>query len=680
MSSIPRSVLSEHLEERLAGRRVVSAIFTTYQLDPGFFEQHVLPVVLGTPVSQSAALRLVQLEDSLKTLKGEVAVYYDADGLVDRSDFGSAKLDVRRVPIRISTGVFHPKNVFLLVESPPDEEGNVERALLVSAMSANLTRSGWWSNVEVAHVEEIEEDDVTRSKVELAWFLNRLRHRAAPGVDHRAVQDVLGFLRGTGLRKHRTSGERLHPHFYGGRQSVADFLEEVAGSKLRGAYLDVISPFFDQAAPCAPLQELKARFDPKDIHVYLPRSNSEEALCSEELYDAVKALGASWGRLPKADWLRQGKSAEAETRYVHAKVYRFFTQNPKAELLFVGSVNLTRPAHQRGGNVESGFLVEVDPERRPESWLTVDKKRPDAFESRSEREDEGGASEGSRLQLKYAWSTGEASALWGGEGPSPDLRLEARGRDLGTLTPLMPEKWTAIAPALAAEIGAALHESSFFKVHGEGPQPRLLLVQEESMGSKPSLLFSLSVADILRYWALLTPDQRAAFIEARAPALALVGDGAALVAKARTDAREETLFDRFAGFFHAFACLERSVREALDGGNERHAEYLLFGRKYDSLGTLLDRVLGNDSELDDVERYVLLLCAEQLRSAITKEYPDFWRGHGVEASSLAVSLGRCESVRARVEATSPDVMSGFLPWFERWFLTRAKPAAAEVEP
>ena len=73
-----------------------------------------------------------------------------------------------------------------------------------------------------------------------------------------------------------------------------------------------------------------------------------------------------------------------------------------------------------------------------------------------------------------------------------------------------------------------------------------------------SLLFRLSATDILRYWSLLTQEQRAAFLEARAPEVALLGQGADLVARAKLALEKKTLFDRFAGFFHAFGCLERS--------------------------------------------------------------------------------------------------------------------------
>lgn len=678
MSEIPRAVLSEHVEERIAGRRVLSAVFTTYQLDPGFFEQQVLPVVVGVPVSHAAAVRLVQLEDALRTIPGEVAVYYDADGLIDTSDFGPATLDVRRIPVRLKTGIFHPKNVFLLLESPAEEDMPPVRSLLVGALSANITRSGWWSNVEVAHFEEIEEGEATRSKEELVWFLTRLTRQAPSQEVHRGIQEIIAFLRSTEMRKHRTIDDKLHPHFHGGRESLVDFLDAAAGEKLKGTYLDIISPFFDDADSCLPLKEMLERFEPREVRVYLPRSKAGAALCNPKLHAAVEALGAKWARLPKESWLRQGRSDEAESRYVHAKVYRFFMQNPKREVLLIGSVNLTRAAHQRGGNMESAFLVELEPERRPESWLEPESRPPREFAPIDERDDEGGTRSGSRLQVRYIWNSSEAHALWDDDDESPVLRLESRGVPLGTLGPWPPRTWKRCEPELTTAIEEALKSSSFVTVLDEHPEPSVLLVQEEGMASKPSLLLQLSVADILRYWSLLTADQRAAFIEGRASSLALSGPGADLIARAQPVASADTLFDRFAGFFHAFARLERSVQAALNGDNPRQAEYLLFGHKYDSLGTLLDRLLASDGDLDDVDRYVLLLCADQLCRVVARAFPDFWHGHSAEAEQLTAAIRSSEGVRARLEAKDPERMREFLPWFEKWFLTRAK--VMEGEP
>ena len=181
MSEIPHAVLSEAFEQRLSGRRVVAAVFTTFRFDPGFFEQEILPVLLDVPLSHAVAIRLVQLEDSLRSMRTPIAVYYDANGLVS-SDAGSAKLDVKRIPVRHPTGVFHPKNVLLLVEdAEPGEDGGRSRALLVASSSANLTRAGWWENAEACHIESIEAEDKNRVRDDLRVFLRGLRARASAG-------------------------------------------------------------------------------------------------------------------------------------------------------------------------------------------------------------------------------------------------------------------------------------------------------------------------------------------------------------------------------------------------------------------------------------------------------------------------------------------------------------------
>lgn len=677
MGELPHEVLSEHFQERMKGRRLRSAIFLTYQFDPGFFEQEVLPVLVDVPLSHAAAIRLVQLEDTLRGLPSGVAVYYDANGLVV-GDAGSAKLDVRRIPVQHRTGIFHPKNVFMLVEAEEgDDEGYREQTLIVASLSANLTRAGWWENVEACHVEEIAEGDKTRLKDDLASFLDNLRRKASAESEQRALRDVLAFLRRVSPRLQRSALGQLHTHFYAGPESLADFLDQTAGHLLRGAYLEVISPYFDDAASCRPLETLIERFQPKEVRVFLPRSADGEGLCRSELYEAVRALpGARWGRLPK-EILRLGRSDDAGERFVHAKVYRFFTQSPKREICFVGSANLTAAAHQTGGNVETGFLIDLIPPRRPDFWLTADDRRPAEFHVRTEDE-ASAASGGTRLNLRYHWDRSVAEAFWDAPGESPELRIEARGIEIGAIPPLPSRAWTELAANIAHGIADLLAETSLFFVHGEGDAPALLLVQEEAMSHKPSLLLRLSATDILRYWSLLTPEQRAAFLEARAPEIALVGQGADLVARARIALEADTLFDRFAGFFHAFGCLERAARSALDAGHEREVDYRLFGKKYDSLGNLLDRVASGGGTGDDVDHYVIVLCARQLCQEIARDYPDYWSAHAPDAKQLGQQFQSLAAIRQKLIERNPGDLPGFLDWFDRWFLRRAVPVE-EIE-
>jgi hypothetical protein len=677
MSEIPHAVLSEHFQERLEGRRLRSAVFLTYQFDPGFFEQEVLPVFMDIPLSHAASIRLVQLEDALRDLSGSVAVYYDSNGLVT-GDAGSAKLDIRRIPVQHRTGIFHPKNVFLLVEDEdPDENGFHAQALFIASLSANLTRSGWWENVECCHVEEITEGDRSRLKEDVASFLDALRRKASAESDHATLRDILTFLRSVEQRQQKSSAGLLHTHFYAGRESLADFLDQTVGASLRGAYLEVVSPYFDDATECAPLATLVERFGPKEVRVFLPRSPAGEALVRQELYESVRAMpDVQWGRLPK-EMLRLGRSEDASERSVHAKVYRFFTQNPKREICFVGSANLTSPAHHTGGNVETGFLVEMEPPRRPEFWMTPNQRRPAEFLVREE-DDATAASGGTRLNLRYHWDQSRAEAYWDAPDTSPALRLAARGVDLGTIGPLPSRAWTEATPELSRRVGEILEETSLFEVYGEGDKPGLLLVQEEGMSHKPSLLFRLSAADILRYWSLLTPEQRAAFLEARAPELALTGQGADLVTRAKAVLDHDTVFDRFAGFFHAFGCLERAVRSALDESQEKEANYRLFGKKYDSLGSLLDRVSSEQSNLDAVDRYVISLCARQLCLEIARTHPDYWGAHSADVKSLEARFAELTEIRKQLAETHGAGFSEFMDWFDRWFLRRAEPV--EVEP
>jgi hypothetical protein len=675
MSDIPRAVLSEHFEERMEGKRLLASVFTTYQFDPGFFEQHVLPIFLDIPLSHATPVKLVQLEDALRSLSGGVAVYYDNSGLVSGSDYGSAKLDIRRIPVRVGTGIFHAKNAFILLEEQePDEGGNRTKTLLVGCFSANLTKSGWWQNVEACHVEEIKKDDNTRVRDDLVRFLERLRNRSASDIKHDALNEVLGFLRGTSQRSHKSTGGKLHPHFFGGTTSLPDFLEETAGDRIHGAYLEVISPYFDDAEDSEPLDELLDRFNPKEVRVFLPRDATGAGLCNSDLYESIRHR-ACWGKLPN-DLLMLGKSADAGERFVHAKIYRFFTQNPKQEIIFVGSANLTRSAHQKGGNVEAGFLVELDPLRKPYFWLSQDERRPKQFIDRGETEGDSGITTGTPLQLRYWWDKKVGESFWEASSISPVLRLESRSLPIGEIGPLNAREWTPLPEEISRVLAGLLQETSWVYVYGHGDGCAPLLVQEEGMWSKPSLLLSLSVADILRYWSLLTPAQRAAFIEARAPQLALTAEGSDLVATFRPVTSNDTLFDRVAGYFHAFSSLERTVRVSLREGKEKEARYRLFGKKYDSLGNVLEQVTEGKGPYDDVDRYVLLLCTRQLCQELKKEFPEFWQTYSEDASVLEATLSRVSEVRERLSVVDAG-MPMFLDWFERWFLRRATPVETE---
>lgn len=238
--------------------------------------------------------------------------------------------------------------------------------------------------------------------------------------------------------------------------------------------------------------------------------------------------------------------------------------------------------------------------------------------------------------------------------------------------------WTKLDADTTKSLKESLGESSLVHVMRAMHEPALVLVQEEGMSHKPSLLLSLTAADILRYWSLLTPAQRMAFIESHGDELAKASLGADLVVPLSNSIEHNTVFDRFAGIFHAFGCLERAVIEAMENGDEKVANFRVFGMKYDSLGNLLERLsVEADKGEASVESYVTLLCARQLCERFRVLYPGYWNAHPDDVLRIEQQQRQLAILRVRLIDAGPPDLPGFLDWFDRWFLRRAAGAKEE---
>jgi hypothetical protein len=685
MPAIPTAVLSEHFQARMEGRVLKAGVFLTFAFDPGFFEQEVLPVFLDVPLSHQPAVRLIQLEEAIRQRVDGLAVYYDPRALSDETE--GSKLDVLRIPVLWRTGYFHPKNVLLLVEDEePNRDGLKEQRLLFGTLSANLTRSGWWENVEVCHVEELRIGEKSSVVGDLDRLCGRIRRAASTEADHSALSRIEQFVRKVDERLQSTSGGRLHPRLYvgavdgrGAGQSVPDFLSEVRGRELHGANLEVISPFFDDS-DAGPLRELIERFEPRETRVYLPLAADGKAECGKPYFETVRRLtGVSWAKLP-ADLLRSGRDESAAPRRVHAKVYRFFRRDYEA--VFLGSVNLSGAAHQKGGNFETALLIEPELEGAPDWWLSVDRTKPAEFLDASESDETSGQGPGVALALRFSWDSRQAEACWTDQGTSPRLEIDSLNSHLFSLGPLSPGTWVALGSSESEALADVLRRTSLVSVRVEGHAAAPILVQESGMVRKPSILLNLSVADILKCWAALTPEQKAVLLEERFQELSQT-DSALLPGAPLGRLEEGTLFDAFAGVFHAFGSLERNVFRAFEGKRWNEAVHLLFGQKYDSLPHLLEKVLDEPASgsgdsgaravrLEAVNRYVILLCARQLLQRVLAEAPEAFRAdHRDDLQRLEGVLGRKAEVEAELNLGSAEDRAKFLRWFESWFLRRA---------
>ena len=485
------------------------------------------------------------------------------------------------------------------------------------------------------------------------------------------------------------------PSFYQGDEPAVDFLKRVSAGALKGLNLEVLSPYFD-AAGLEPLKGIVRAFEPREVRVHLPagdRASPPTPVVYDELFTIE---GASWGALPAA-MLRSGKGEQAVPRFMHAKVYRFFQAHPKKEFLFVGSVNLTSPAHQGSANLESGIFVEVKPPRRPVFWLEIDEMKRVASTAEDSL-DEDSVIESSRLSVRFLWDEKAAEVWWDDRAESSPLILAAQGEVWATVT-APPRHWQRLPATASGHLERLLASTSFVTVD-EGEGPITILVDELGMDRKPSLIHSMSVSDILKYWAQLTPEQKAEHLARHFAALDELPELRGL--RQQVLQTQDSVFDRFAGTFHAFHCLEARVDELLDDDDPRKASALFFGRHIDCLPYLLERVsragstptpdpspdaggdIASGAAFDDgrdaIDRYLIVLCARQLVDRTKKRYPAFTEAYRADFRSLEQTIAGLDRFRHEIAARGGTDMATFLPWFERWFLLRVEAdATPEVD-
>ena len=674
---LPEAILSRALAEAVQGRRLRSAVFTTFSFDPGFFELQVLPLLFSQSFSQVDKVRLLQLEDALRHVE-HLAVYYDRGAL--SQDAEPARLDYRRIDVNRQTGVFHPKLVFLLVDQPDKtsaERGNPYRSLIVACLSANLTRAGWWESVECAHIEEIRDRDQATNRIpyrrDLLAILRCIRACAAEDDDHRALDAVWSFLLervSTHRYANASAGGRWHTRLFGGlgRSNLANWLAEL---RITGHdwNLEVVSPYFNARGP-GPLGKLVEVIAPRETRVYLPRDAEGKALVTADAYSAIASLaGVRWAKLPDRIMRRSGGATgeRLAPRHVHAKVYRLWREEGGSVVL-VGSVNCTSAAHGHGGagNLEAAFLVDTSEENLGRGWwlrpLESDARR---FMDAAPDESDGLDNQPFGVSVRYDWGQHKLAIRFERAMAIPIEVQDVSGQHLFTIERGDVERWRVAGANAADTVRDSLASSSFLVLRRDDTQWRVL-VREEGMAHRPSILSDLSPDEIFEYWSLLSAEERAAFLERRAGfgeriegIPAFEGDGPL--------GDEDTLFDRFAGVFHAFGCLRRNAEKALADGRHNDAEIRLLGAKYDSLPNLLGKTLARQDG-DPVLEYVTFLSAKQIRDSLEQIDGEFFRGRVSQVRELDRLIAKGIKGRGSIFPDDDVPAREFLAWFEPAFL------------
>ena len=331
-------------------------------------------------------------------------------------------------------------------------------------------------------------------------------------------------------------------------------------------------------------------------------------------------------------------NTKALPRFTHAKVYRVWRPDGK-QIILSGSVNLTEAAHSnvKSGNLEASFLEDVSksgkPSQRPRWWLTPIDEAPTSFSDANATDELDLESVFVDLTLRFDWQTKTLSYRIDGDKTDSVSISAIDGRHLFEIPNPKLWKWVICSDEASTNVEELLTSTSLVNVkHPEGSWR--VLIREEGMIYRPSLLGILTTDEISMYWSLLSDAQREAFIAAK---LARDGQLDGLGNRNERYVTQNSVFDRFSGVYHAFEQLFRHVANSIDNDDYREAESRLFGAKYDSLPELLAKTL--EPEKDDVVmQYIVFLCGKQVAQRVQQHNQEFWKRYLKQRGRLETLL------------------------------------------
>ncbi|EJM77187.1 hypothetical protein [Pseudomonas sp. GM55] len=639
--------ISDAFRACIGEREVTSAFFTTYSFEPDFFEQEVIPLLLGDQaLSSQIDIRSVQLQALMQDKGRRFAVVHDVD--VFNPTAGS-RLDVDYLPVRIGRGCQHAKMAILVLQ---EKVGQTPTILLVAG-SFNLTRAGWWENIEVGHFVELQ---ATRAPANILEPMRRALRFFQAVAPTPVLDEIINVQ-----AQWSASADDPDCSFYfsgaaSGRLAFLDFIGQhphTLPAAKGAATLEIVSPFFGEKPDSGDTQKLMSLFS--TVRLLLPRDEDKRALVDPGVFKTFHT--GQWCGWASA-WHDSHEVIGAPFRRVHAKI---FQGRGKRSWQFVGSVNFSHKAFR--DNVEAGFLLQGSNFTSLLEPLTA---LPSEFAPGSDLHS-AEASEGLAmpvLRLAYDWDSqwlevtaqdsisGELTLL---DNPTPSL---------GSIVFAQTTSRTQLLPTLRDH----LERSSLVRVRwqsGAECVERYLMVSQRNIYSRPSQMPAMDLQSLLRL-----------FIEMRlSKKISQFGELAQLMLNMRAapgtadeqlpemvDAGEaKSFFAEFSQVNGAFWQLERSLALAADENNAKKLAYYLAGCQPDSLKALLESVeKGGGDEETVVVRYLTLLSMHGLLT----RYPQ----HSCatltrRVQALITELENDELLRHLDEAEG----TRFLDWFRTQF-------------
>jgi hypothetical protein len=643
-------VLTDALLAAMGGDRLVAAVFLTYQFEPPFFEDHILAPLCGLDARGSPTVRRITLEERLRDL--DLLVLYDQRGLVAN---GPMRQAIRAVPLSWARGVVHAKHALLLVMG----KGGT-RSLILLTTSANLTYTGWWTNVEVADIERLDAGSATPLRTDLLELLRLLR-TLGPSEEHVTLRPFEAFV-----RDELTDAAGL-PRLWLGKETLANFL--LGHIPVPTGRLEVIAPFVDGEG--APVATLAKALKPDEVVVWFPVDRDDLGAATEGWRDGVLKIANS--RFGEIEIDRRLGAQSTAQRYVHAKATRITDPKGRRSWTLSGSPNLSLRGHagcQTDAelcNVETAILRTSSDAGR---WLRpLAAGNEPAPAARVEGPDDLAKALLVRLRYNWATRTGEIRlASTGGQvciGPTP---FDPGAVPTAVIEVDAPDEWLPLPQAALKWLASELETRNIVAAWTKQGNSSHILVEELEFGQRPSMVAKdLSAADILQHWSLLSAAQRADHLDRRLGSRDLDPE-APIGGPVPPETLDSTMFDAFSGILHGFLVLKRRLVEAFQMDRGVEAETWLLGSRHDSVGTLLGKVLAEPAP-DPVRHVIFGMCASELLTLTAHRRPGLLAAQPAAVAALRDQIRRLEAGWDHIEQ-GPIGEVSFRVWLESWWTNK----------
>jgi len=620
------AVLSQAMLDQIGEREIESAIFTTFTFDPEFFELEIIPLLLdrNLPYSTDDVIKRLTVRENLRSANVKLDVYFDQPQFIE-SGYSSPQMEYGYYGVTQPNGVFHPKTVLLLVRDAVTNE----RVLLHCAGSNNLTRAGWWDNIECTHWMEYSSKEIPANiRAALLAELNLLDRYLDSDRDSASV-DIRTFLESCPDNGKDDPSYRYFPYSEGASHGrFLRFLSNIflSPDSKKPWTLEIISPFFaDNSKNTEHAPFLDAGVN--SIKLLLPLNEQQEARCTADYFQWIhsqeKVEWAAWATELSNTLGVAGKPFRA----LHAKVYHFY--NDEASWVFVGSVNFTHKA--LNDNAEAGYLLKVDsiaPLLKPFGDFGSIRKFDAQIEESpgSIAADQTPLAKRPNLRFVFDWKSKELKGRLLDDGCVELAIYSFDGHPL--VPPVSLVQQEAVLSTERDSLFEYFSKTSFLEVEcrwvastdtaaGEFTTCRIPVAQV-NWTHKPLNLPKLTPAQIISIYAGISDEERTLIIQS-AKVQQLLHTEQALYDNDPLDGKPyRDFFSEYAEIFNGFRKLRATINLMRD--QERYAEldYYLTGTGVDSLPTLVSELVEkNDStesekSTEPVTEYLILLSIEGL--------------------------------------------------------------------